>query len=127
MLEIADKVVDGIKAIREIAKRIENAELQSHIADLMMSSADLKMEVAELKSNILQLREENAAVKKRAELRARMRVENGLLVPIEEIPGYGRGPFCPVCFEKEGYLIAPQISGVDRRFCFNCKQDVGFV
>jgi len=126
MLEIADKVIDGIKAIREIAKRTENAELLSQIADLIMSSADLKMEVADLKSEVLRLREENAALRKRADLRAKMRQqENGLLVPTEEIPGYGLGPFCPVCFEKEGYLIRPQEGRVGIWFCHNCKQQVG--
>ena len=122
MLEIADKVIDGIKAIREIAKRIENAELQNQIADLLMSSADLKMEIADLKSEILGLREENATLKKKADLRAKMRVEDRLLYPKEEIPGYGPGPFCPICFEKDGYLItahkSPHLSGWN---CNNCK------
>jgi hypothetical protein len=116
-------VIDGIKAIRDVAKRIENAELQNHIAELMMSSADLKMEMAELKSDIVRLREENAALRKSADLRAKMHVKDGLLYPTEEIPGYGPGPFCPVCFEKDGHLIAPLIR-YGKWHCYNCKQYV---
>ena len=122
MLEIADKVIDGIKAVREIARRIQNAELQSQIANLMVSSADLKMEIADLKSEILRLREENSTLKKKADLRAKMRVEKRMLYPREEIPGYGSGPFCPICFEKDGYLLTLwQNRTTGRWLCDNCK------
>ena len=51
MLEVADKVIDGIKTVREIASKIENAELLNQVADLMGDSADLKMEIAEANSH----------------------------------------------------------------------------
>jgi hypothetical protein len=105
MLEIADKVIDGIKTLRDIAKRIENAELHSRFADLMMASADLKMEMAELKAEIFHLRQENAALKRKADLRSKMQVKDRLLYATEPIPGYDGGPFCPLCFEKEGILV----------------------
>jgi len=64
MLEVADKVLAGVKAVREIAKKIHDVELLSRIADLMGDSADLKMEMAELKAEIIRVRDENDALKR---------------------------------------------------------------
>lgn len=121
MLEIADKVIEGIKAAREIAKRIENAELQSQMADLVMHTADLKMEMAELKSEIVTLRDENAAMKRKADLRSMMRVQENVLYLTEEVPGYNRGPFCPICFEKEDNMINVWNAAYGGWYCPNCK------
>lgn len=105
MLEIADKVIDGIKAVRDVAKRIENAELQNQIADLIGNTADLKMEIAELKVEIIKLREENTSLKRKTDLRSKLRVENGAYYLNEKIDGYNQGPFCTLCHEKDSLLI----------------------
>lgn len=68
MLEIADKVIDGIKLLRETAKKMQNAELQGQIADLMLASADLKMEMAELKSEVVTIREANIELQGRLDV-----------------------------------------------------------
>jgi len=121
-LDSVNAIINGMKKVREVAQRIHDAELQSALADLMMSSADLKMEIVNLKSENVELREENSALKKKADIRAKMRVEDRVLFPTEEIPGYGSGPFCPICFEKDGHLItAIKNPNTGRWFCRNCE------
>ena len=105
MLEIADRVIDGIKTVREISKRIQDAELHNQIADLITNTADLKMEIAELKSAIIELREENNTLQRKKTLREKMKVQNRLLYLNEDVPGYNQGPFCPLCFEKDTLVI----------------------
>ena len=107
-----DNVISGIKTVRDIAKRIENAELLTQIAELMISSADLKMEIAEIK-------DENTALKRNDDLRSKMEVRDKLLYLIEPVPGYGEGPFCPICFEKENILINVEIYA-DLWTCTDC-------
>jgi hypothetical protein len=121
-LDSVNSIIEGVKKVRAVAQKIHDAELQNALADLMGYSADLKMEIAELKSEILGLRDENSALKKKADIRARMRVVEGLLYPTEEIPGYGSGPFCPICLEKDGHLIAMWKNHFTGKWlCRNCK------
>ena len=122
MLEIADKVIDGIKTVRDIAKRLENAELLSRVADLVSAGADLKLETAELKAQIIGLMDENAALKRKADIRANMTVRDRVCYPITPIPGYGNGPFCPLCLEKEGVLIELGPGQFSGRICTNCEK-----
>ena len=115
VMDSMNAIIGAVKKVREVAQKTHDAELQDALANLMMCSADLKMEIAELK-------EENSALRKTADIRAKMSVQDGVLCPAEEIPGYGSGPFCPICFEKDGHLLAIR---KNRRtgewFCLNCK------
>jgi len=105
MLEVMDKVFKGAKALRDLAKKIENVELQNEIADLIGNTADLKLEVAQLKSELIDLKNENAALKTRADVRGRIVIKDRLCYMTEPLEGYNEGPFCPICFEKDGILI----------------------
>ncbi len=109
-----DNVISGIKTVRDIAKRIENAELLTQIAELMMSSADLKTEIAEIK-------EENTTLKRGVDLRSKIEVKMNVLYLTEDVAGYNRGPFCPICFEKESYLINIW-TGPASWSCKNCQK-----
>jgi hypothetical protein len=123
VMEIADRVIDAVKGLRDIARKIENAELQNRIGDLMNASADIKMEMAELKSENIRLRDENAMLKRKRELRAGMRVEEGVLFPLVPIPGYGDGPFCPLCLEKDGLLLhVLKYDRTKRWYCPHCEK-----
>ena len=105
MLEAIDKVIAGIKVLRDIAEKTKNAELRNTIADLQMASADLKLEVVELKSEIVRVRDESEALKRKRDLRSKMRIDGNLCYLTQPIPGYDEGPFCPVCVEVDGLLI----------------------
>lgn len=104
MLEIADKVIDGIKAAREVAKRIENAELQNQMADLVINTADLKMEMAELKAEIMDLREENAHLKREMELRRNLEYFHDAYWQRRD-DGTFDGPFSPRPWDLKGKLV----------------------
>ncbi len=122
-MEIADKVIDAIKTIRDLAKKFESAELQNRIGDLMNASADLKLEMAELKSANLHLQDENAMLKRKRDLRSQMTMIEGVCHSAETIPGYGKGPFCPLCLEKDGLLLhVIKYSSGHRWYCPNCDK-----
>ena len=122
MLEVADKVIAGIKTVREIARKIENAELLNQVADLMGDSADLKMEIAELKSEIIGLRNENTDLKRKKDIRAKVEIRNGACYLTEPVPGYNEGPFCPICLETEGILVNVGRRTGGQFYCVNCKR-----
>lgn len=124
MLEIADKVIEGIKLLRETAKKMQNAELQGQIADLLLSSADLKLEMAELKADVLKVREENAELKRKNDLRANVEMRGNLAYLKAPVPGYNQGPFCPICLETDGKLINIWESTLGW-FCPHCKKNPG--
>ena len=105
MLEYADKVIDGIKKLREIAKKIESAELQGQIADLMLASADMKLEMADLKSEMFKVQEENARLKRKADIRGNIEMRGNHIFLTNPMPGYNQGPFCPICFETNEILV----------------------
>jgi hypothetical protein len=124
MLEIADKVIDAIKLLRETAKKMQNAELQGQIADLMVASADLKLEMVELKAEVLTVREENTALKKKSDLRAKMELRGNICYLKEPVPGYNNGPFCPICLETDGILVNIWESTLGWS-CPHCRKDPG--
>ncbi|MCL2645799.1 MAG: hypothetical protein FWD61_02205 [Phycisphaerales bacterium] len=125
MFEIADKVIDGIKLLRETTKKMQNAELQGQIADLMLASADMKLEMVELKAKILKVREENAELKRTNDLRANIEIREKNHVYLKSpILGYNQGPFCPICLEIDGKLINIWESSMGW-CCPHCEKNLG--
>jgi len=104
MLEVADKVIDGIKAAREVAKQVKNAELQSQMADLVSATADLKMETADLKAEILSLREENERLKRDLELRQNLEYFHNAYW-LRRDDGTFEGPFSPRPWELKDRMV----------------------
>jgi hypothetical protein len=128
MLEVADKVIEGVKAIREIAQKLHDADLQNQIADLLNNSANLKLELAEQKAELLNLRTENEDLKRGRDLRQRLIRKDSVLQLIAPDPFYGDGPFCPICFENTSKLMQVFANPNTRTWvCPNCAKEVGFV
>lgn len=105
MLDALDRLVAGLKSVREIARRMRDAELLSAIADLSLDSAQLKGEMANIREDNTRLREELHELRQRAECRSKVAVDNGMYRLKEPIKGYSDGPFCTRCFDSEGKLI----------------------
>lgn len=126
MLEIADKVIEGVKAVREIARRMENAELLNKIADLIINAADLKLEQAQQKTELLRLQSEIERMKQTDDLRKRLVRKNGVLHLAEPDAFYGDGPFCALCFENTSKLMQVFANHDLRTWvCPNCAKSVG--
>lgn len=104
MFEVVNNVIEGLRKIREVSQRIQNAELQNLVADLMINAADLRIELAQAKEDNIKLREEIADIKRRRDLRSNIEYRGTLVYLKTLLPGYPDGPFCPCCLENEGKL-----------------------
>lgn len=104
-LDVLDRLVTGLKSVREIARRMHDAELLSAIAELSLDSAQLKSEMADIRQDNTRLRGKLDELRQRAECRSKISIENGMYYLKEAIKGYSEGPFCTRCFDSEGKLI----------------------
>lgn len=105
MLDYVDKLIAAVTKVREVAKKSRNAELLSAIADLTLDTAQIKMEMAALRNENTRIREERDELRRRVDLRDKVKLSNGLYFLAEPVTGYGSGPFCPVCFDADSKLI----------------------
>jgi hypothetical protein len=124
MLEIADRVIDGIKSVRDIARKLENAELNNRIADLINASADLKLELADLKVEIGRVKSENERLKYAADLRTDLQRKDGALYLNGNHPEYGPGPFCIRCYEENKLLMNIHPDDGQYWWCDRCRRSV---
>ena len=108
---LIDDVVGSVKQVREVAQRLHDAELQGLVADLMLKAADLKMELANDREENLELRRQLEQCRKRADLRSKMEKRDNFYYLREPVEGYGEGPFCPTCFDRDGCLVSMMTKG----------------
>lgn len=122
-----------VQSVKEIAKRMENAELRLAIADLTGNLADAKIELAQALEENLQIRRELDERDRIADIRSKLFKEDNVYKTVEPIDGYGNGPFCMRCLDVDGVLVNVQIThhkassnrhgdypAYDSYRCFNC-------
>jgi len=105
MFEALDRLITGLKTMRDVAQRMHDAELQSALADVTLDSAQLKADMATLREENATLREEVQKLRRVADLRSKVELRNGMYYLTERISGYAEGPFCTRCFDSDGKLI----------------------
>jgi rRNA maturation endonuclease Nob1 len=99
--------IDLLKEAREVARSLQNAELQLKLANLAEALADAKLKIVEVQEENLHLREELAQLKLKQDLRSRVTKRDNVYVPqAGEIDGYGTVPWCTNCFDTQGTLIS---------------------
>jgi hypothetical protein len=120
VLDTVNAVVTDLKKVRELADKVHDADLQNAIADLVLKVADLKTEVADFREENLGFRQQIEELTRKADIRSKLTIDRGRLRSPEGLPGYGKGPFCQVCFEKDGYLFALVYDAQANKVCPNC-------
>lgn len=106
VLDAIDRLIGGIKKLRELSQKLKNAEMHDLIADLMLQGAELKMKTAELQSENLELRRSMDELRQKVDIRSKVEFRDGLYYLAQPIHGYGEGPFGPTCFDEDGLLIS---------------------
>jgi hypothetical protein len=107
------RLVDGIKKAVEVAKRVQNAEIQGVLLDAQEMALSLKEELVNLRAENLALSEQLAA-------RLSVTLDGGAYWWKTEA---GRqGPFCPRCYGVLGKLILLQATYDFFHSCPECKQ-----
>ncbi len=100
-----DNVITGVKQLREIARKLENAELLATIADLQLDAVGLKSDMLTLRDENLALRQQNEELRRQADVRSKIESRDGIYYATETIKGYGDGPFCHRCMDQYGDLM----------------------
>jgi gas vesicle protein len=118
------------KTAVEVAKKIDNAELIRAIADLTLEMANANLGVADLTNQLAELKQENGQLKgKIRELEESAKPERQLSIGEDGFyyGGFGDGPFCTGCFDKNGKTIRLQLEKSEFKFfgkykCPGCNQ-----
>ena len=105
MIEAVDRLITGLKAVRDVAQRMHDVELQRALADVILDSAQLKADMATLREENTSLREEVGQLRRQADMRSKIEIRDGMYYLTEPIGGYPQGPFCTRCFDSDGKLI----------------------
>jgi len=123
-VQILDKALGQLNAARERAQGSKDADLKDQISrlyDTMLS----------LKEVLLRVTEENSDLRHKIEQLENAQKEKPELRQVGDVNYYfvgEKGPFCQVCFDGEGKLVAlspvgPTLSGGGlRRSCPLCKE-----
>jgi len=112
--------------LREVTKKVEDAEINGVLADLSLSLSDLKTQMADLQGENIKLKEDLKKARELKNIRKKLGIRNGLYHLNEEIPGYQNGPYCTRCIDVDGILVlVNQFKGSKRAFgeygCPNCN------
>ena len=130
MLEIAQSIQSSIEIVgklRELSKKVGDADFKMFLADLSSELGDAKLEAANLKSELAKLREENAGLRERINRRERGR-------PILDDSVYcfegENGHFCTSCYDtKQSKIRVKLLTGPFKTFgkweCPSCKATFG--
>ena len=107
------------KKVYDIASKLQNAELNNTIGDLMLGLADAKKQLADLKEEVLRLETENKSLKTKSE-----GVKPTIQWGCYKFEGQ-QGLFCPACYDTKGKkYLTTRINSQSRR-CSVCNTVLG--
>jgi cell division protein FtsB len=109
----------SVTKLREITKKMQQAELKLTIADLANQLADAQHKVAELKDEILKLQDENKALKAKA-VSEKPKVKWGCY----QFEGDER-LYCPGCYDTKGKKHLTTRINSHLRTCSVCRTQLG--
>jgi hypothetical protein len=130
MIEIVQSLQSSIEIVgklRELSKKIEDADFKMFLADLSSELGDAKLEVANLKAELASLREDNAALRERVERREAVRPT--LDDSVYRFDG-DDGHYCTACFDvRQSKVRVRLLTGAFTAFgkweCPACKTTFG--
>lgn len=112
--------------LRDLAKKIQDADTKNLIADLNLELAALKTQVAELQEENLKLRGEVAEARQTQHLRSKVELREKVYFLTEPVQGRPPGPYCTRCLDVDNKLVL--VTELERDFkdfgkyqCNNCK------
>lgn len=124
VMALLHQALEASSKLREMAKKIENAEFKIVLADLHSSLADAKLESGELKMKLA------AALDQIAALNAQLQIKE-MIAPTYTSEGVytfsgGSGRFCTACWDDGQHKIRLTAVPEDFRFagkwsCPRCK------
>ena len=122
--------IDIAKKLREVSKKINDADTMNLIADLNLALADVKIEVAELKEDNLQLQQQLRKAQEQPDFRSNLELKDGVYFFKEPVDGRPDGPYCPTCFDVDERLVIISEMGesfrdLGRFHCNHCKGSCG--
>ena len=126
VLSTLGTIISTAKQLREISKKIQDAEARNLVADLNLQLADLKMQVVRLQEENLNLRDEIKAIRQTQDLRSKLQFRDNVYFLKEPVEGRPEGPYCPRCLDVDNALVL--LAKLERVFhdvakytCNNCK------
>ncbi|HRQ59641.1 MAG TPA: hypothetical protein PLN31_19665 [Azoarcus taiwanensis] len=119
--------IDIVSKLRNLSKKIEDADFKMLLADLAMELADAKLEMANLKTMLATTIEENERLKR--SLNQRSSAKPNLIEGAYSFEGED-GAFCTACWDtKQQQVRVTEQSGPFRRFgkwrCPSCQATFG--
>ena len=120
LISTASNALQLVTRLRDINKKIANAEFSNTLADLVLELSELKIKVAALL-------DENDRLKRQASTNAAASLE---FKDFAYYTGTGEGPFCPGCYDTQKKTIRlSKLSGAFLAFgshkCPACNQTFG--
>ncbi|PKM31748.1 MAG: hypothetical protein CVV07_01145 [Gammaproteobacteria bacterium HGW-Gammaproteobacteria-11] len=119
--------VDALGKLRELTKKVADADLKMVVADLSVSLADAKLAAAELKGKLAVLTEENQRLREQLQVRNSDKpvFKDGLYYF-----GDDQHPFCTTCWDKSQQKIRLSRMAEAFRFageweCNSCRSAFG--
>ena len=130
MIEVVQSIQSSIEIVgklRELSKKVGDADFKMFLADLSSDLGDAKLEAANLKAELALLREENAALHERIERR-----EAGKPILDDSVYCFADddGHYCTSCFDvKQRKVRVKLLTGPFTAFgkweCPACKATFG--
>ncbi|KZN53051.1 hypothetical protein N474_22260 [Pseudoalteromonas luteoviolacea CPMOR-2] len=97
---------DMVKDIRQSTTSLKDAAINFKVAELTNALADLQIALADVKVENLELKQKLAEISETENVRNLLKLNDNAYWPkTEEIVGFGSGPWCSSCFDKEEKLI----------------------
>jgi hypothetical protein len=105
VMSILSVAITTVQKLREVAKKIKDAETNNLIADLNMALADLKMQFVALQEENVQLRRGLQQAREETDVRKKVSYRDGFYYLKEVVEGRLEGPYCTRCLDAENKLI----------------------
>lgn len=105
--------------IIETSKTLGSALLKIKDPELMAEYVKLQQSVIELFDENAKLREENDALKQKADIEKGLVFEHG--VYYTNHTGTKDGPYCQRCWDKDRVLLRLQVHENGRAYCLECQ------
>ena len=112
-----DNALSLVKRLREVGKKIEEAEFRNVLANLYIELSDAKTEIATLRLQVQELREEKAVLEARlSDAGEKPKLKWGCYQ-------FGDDPnlYCPACYDTQGKKHLATRKSIRERVCSVCK------
>ena len=112
-----DNALSLVRRLREVGKKIEEAELRNVLADLSIELSEAKTVIATLQLEMLQLRQKNSELEERlSDQREKPSVKWGCYV-FDDDPNL----YCPACYDTRGRKHLTTRKSTRERVCSVCR------